>query len=142
MCKLYGSKRKTTESVDELRLKKFYDAYKPKSTKKKTIMSAKEVSALSLPPCSAVLLQQIRSAQLVSHHWLNAHMSHPPAMDPENYGFDLVDGKYYPKWHEGDVVPRSIETVTKPNDVDAYDGNEEEEDYDIEDDEDEEDDEY
>ena len=50
VCKLYGSKRKTTESVDELRLKKFYDAYKPKSTKKKTIMSAKEVSALSLPP--------------------------------------------------------------------------------------------
>ena len=146
VCKLYGSKRKT-ESVDELRLKKFYDAYKPKSTKKKAILSAKEVSALSLPPCSVVLLQQIRRAQLVSHHWLNAHLRDLPAMDPEIYGFDLVDGKYYPKWHEGDVVPPSIETVTKSNDVDADDDNEEEEeeeeeDYDIEDDENDEDDEH
>ena len=107
--KLYGSKKKI-DNVDALRLNKFYKAYKPK--KKKTILAVKDVNAICMPPCYSVLYQQIKCVCLISDCWLKAHLSDPPDMEPEDYGYELINGKYFPKWHDGDATPPSIESIT------------------------------
>ena len=109
VCKLYGSKKKI-DNVDALRLRKFYSAYKPK--KKKRILAVKDVNAISMPPCFSVLYQQIKRDCLISNCWLNAYQSDPPDLEPEDYGYELIEGKYFPKWHEGDITPPSIESIT------------------------------
>ena len=125
VCKLYGNS-KTIESVDALRFKKFNTAYKPK--KKKAILAVKNVNSISMPPCSTVLYQQILRDCLISASWIHAHQSSPPDMNPSDYGFELIDGKYYPKWNDGDISPPSIEsiTITEDNDEDDNDSSDEE----------------
>ena len=58
-------------------------------------------------------------------------------MNPEEYGYELIDGRYYPKWHDGDIVPFSIESITPPSSSRANNQSEEEEElsYDSEEDE-------
>ena len=60
-----------------------------------------------MPPCYNALYQQILRAHLITAMWLNTYRSD---MSPSDYGYDIVDGKYYPKWYEGDIVPPSIES--------------------------------
>ena len=55
-------------------------------------------------------------------------------MSPEEYGYELIDGKYYPKWHDGDILPSSIESIT-PSSDDANDEEDDELSYDAEEDE-------
>ena len=33
-------------------------------------------------------------------------------MEPEDYGYELIEGKYFPRWHDGDITPPSIESIT------------------------------
>ena len=37
-------------------------------------------------------------------------------MSPEEYGYELIDEKYYSKWHDGDIVPSSIESIPSSSD--------------------------
>ena len=134
VCKLYGNS-KTIRSVNTIRYKKFNAAYKPQ--KKKAILAVKDINSISMPPCSTVLYQQILRDCLISTMWINAHHSGPPNMNPQDYGFDLVDGKYYPKWNDGDITPPTIESITIPEDNEDDD----EEDNELSDEEDEESDE-
>ena len=109
---MYGAKI-NVKSVDKLRLNKFFAAYKPK--KKTKILAVKDVNAMSMPPCFSVLYQQILRDCLISNSWLQAYRSDPPFMEPRNYGCDPYDGKYFPKWHEGDATPSSIDSITIMN---------------------------
>ena len=49
-------------------------------------------------------------------------------MNRSDYGFELIDGKYNPKWNDGDISPPSIEsiTITEDNDEDDNDWSDEE----------------
>ena len=104
-CNMYPNSKGST-SVNESRLKHFYMAYKPQ--KSKTILSLKNVSSISMPPCYNALYQQILRVHLITAMWLNAYRSD---MSPSYYGYNIVNGKYYPKWYEGDIVPPSIESI-------------------------------
>ena len=100
---------KGSTSVNESRLKHFYMAYKPQ--KSKAILSVKHVRSISMPPCYNALYQQILRVHLITAMWLNAYRSVRPDMSPSDYGYDIFNRKYYPKWYEGDIVPPSIENM-------------------------------
>ena len=65
---LYGQKK--LSSVAEARLEMFLKKYKPKIGK---ISCAKKMDGSSLPPCSPVILQKLRSINYICSVRLNAH---------------------------------------------------------------------
>ena len=119
VCKLYGS-RKKVDSVDAVRLAQFLKAYKPK--KNKPLLSLKVVSSVSMLPCFRVLYQQILRTRLISAIWLKAYQNDPPSLNPTVHGFELNEGKYFPRWFEGDVAPSSIESISLGEEADEEEG--------------------
>ena len=38
--------------------------------------------------------------------------SDPPSISPTVSGFEIVNKKCYPKWHDGDITPPSIDCIS------------------------------
>ena len=108
VCKMYGCRN--SGSVDEARQKQFFRTYKPK--RNKPVLSAKGISSISMPPCSKVLYQQILRVHLISATWLKSYKADPPSISPTDSGFEIVNEKCYPKWHDGDITPSSIDCIS------------------------------
>jgi len=104
---MYGKK---SYSVDEARLDLFMKAYKPKG--KKPMGQLKGIDGSSLPPCRAVLIQQIRRAHYLCSAWNNATIFTHQDLSPENYGWELEmqhnQQRLRPLWFEGDMCPSEL----------------------------------
>ena len=108
-CKLYGTNR--LASVEEI----FLREYETKNLNK-SLTKIKKLGATTLPPCSKVLHNKILRTKFVSSVWVSATLSYPPQMDPESFGWKLVNGSYQKSWLDGEespkvytVLPRFIE---------------------------------
>ena len=82
-----------------------------------------------MPPCSKVLYQQILRLHLISATWLKSYHADPPFISPTDSGFEIVNEKCYPKWHDGDITPPPIHCISRDeNDDDEIFSHEDDED--------------
>ena len=106
--------------------------YKPQ--RNKPLLSAKGISSISMPPCS--VYQQIPRVHLISVTWLKSYQADPPSISPTDSGFEIVNEKCYPKWHDGDITPPSIDCISSnanENDDDEIFSHEDDEDVESDD---------
>ena len=55
------------------------------------------------------LRQQVRRGQYVATLWCAAGTTDPTRhLDPLNYGWQLVNGLFSPKWFEGECLPAAL----------------------------------
>ena len=84
-----------------------------------------------MPPCSKVLYQQILRVHLISATWLKSYQADHPSISPTDSGFEIVNEKCYPKWHDGHITPPSIDGISSnanENDDDEMFSHEDDED--------------
>ena len=98
-CKLYDTKRLTSE--DESRLKIFLRKYETKNLSKSP-RKIKKLDANTQSPCSKVLHNKILRTKFLSSVWVSATLSSPPQIDPESFGWKLVNGLYQISWFDGE----------------------------------------
>ena len=80
--------------------------------------------------CHHVLYQQILRVHLISATWLKSYQADPPSISPTDSGFEIVNERY-PKWHDGDITPSSIDCISSnanENDDDEIFSHEDDED--------------
>ena len=109
-CKLYGADR--LASVDEARFEMFLGKYETKNLNK-SLTKIKKPGATTLHPCSKVLHNKILRTKFVSSMWVSATLSFQPHMDPESFGWKLVNGSYHISWFDGEESPK-VYTVIPP----------------------------
>ena len=56
--------------------------------------------------------------RLISATWLKSYENDPPSLHPTDHGFELTEGKYFPKWFEGDVAPPTVDSISLREDLD------------------------
>ena len=110
VCSMYGYKKE--KSVDHVRLMIFLKKYKPKKADKDVISCVKNMEGNQLPPCSRVLHEKIKRANLVCSRWKSSLFSTSPPFNPEESGWLLKDGEYRVLWFVGPVAPKTIDLVS------------------------------
>jgi hypothetical protein len=80
----------------------------------------KGVNPSSMPPCKAVLKNQILRANYMTYSWKNATLTNPTVQRPEGHGWVLIDGSYQIKWFDCNQVPQSICQVLELDITSSY----------------------
>ncbi|KAK7575726.1 hypothetical protein V9T40_012012 [Parthenolecanium corni] len=129
-CELYGQKR--TQTVNKARVQLFHKHNSPKNTSNPFSGIRKTHPAL-YPPCQSVLRNKILRTQYICMAWNNAGNPNPQNMlKPEDFGWEISDEKYVPKWNNQPYLPPNMEefqdTLTE-----TLDTSDEEEDITLED---------
>ena len=131
-CAMFGYTK--LSSINEARYSYFKSKCTPKASSK-PLDSLKSVDPSLFPPCSSVLLEQMRRTWYIAKLYKNATASDPvEGYTPLDYGFELVHGSIQVRWYCGEQVPREVE---EDDDVDEDENDDEEEVTDEECDEDE-----
>ena len=73
-----------------MRFEAFLEAYNPKVTN--PLLYIKSLNGMSICLCSNILKQKTLRTRLGSIIWCNS--ADPPNMLPENFGYQLENGKY------------------------------------------------
>lgn len=116
VCRMYSLK--TLNDVNKGRFELFDKSYKTSSENEKIIKSKLiGFNASTLPPCRAELLQQVKRTIYISSVWCNAHLRSPTELEPENWGWMVVDNKLEFYWFDGDQSP-SMAEITLTDDAD------------------------
>ena len=55
--------------------------------------------------------QKVLRTNYICAVWYNAVSSDPPPFSAVNNGSDLMDGKYHPRWFDGDPIPMSLDEI-------------------------------
>ena len=105
VCTMYGKTK--MKNVDEVRHAMFQQHYAPKNDKD-PLQKIKGINPSSMPPCHQVLMNKIKRANYVAALWKSATKQTPSTFSPNGNGWELKDGSYHIKWHDGDQLPHSI----------------------------------
>ena len=105
ICSLYGQPKQT--SVDQARHKIFQQTYAPKNVAD-PLDRIKGVNPSAMPPCSKVLLQQLKRANYVASMWKQASQPNPCTDSPVGHGWTLDGSTYRIHWYDGDQLPTDI----------------------------------
>lgn len=72
-------------------------------------LNARKIDCALLPPCKKTLKNKTMRAEYVSTLWCHADTPNPGfGFSPENFGWNLVLGKYMFHWFEGSPVPETL----------------------------------
>ena len=96
LCLLYG--KKTSDSIDDVRLQMFAEKYKQfakKGSENETIFKIKKLDGSSWPPCSRVLVEKIKRTMFVARRWRCSYMQFQPTSEPCEHGWRLENNKYH-----------------------------------------------
>ena len=126
---MYGRKKFT--SIDEARLDIFLKKYKPNKNDNVLKGNIRKIDGGCWPPYFWALQEKILQTTLVGDICHNAFNSNTIPFLPENFGWNLVEGKYKIQWSEGDVSPTSIESACINDDEEELSGTECDSDLDI-----------
>ena len=106
-CAMFGHTK--LNSIDEARYAYFKDKCKPKASSKPS-GSLKYVDPSLFPPCSSVLLQQIRRSWFIAKLYKNATVVDPlVGCTPLDYSFELGNGVIQIRWYYGQQVPPEVD---------------------------------
>ena len=123
-CHIYGYPK--NKCINDVLKAEFDKKCKPKPGKN-TLDCIKFVDPATLPPCSKVLLQQMKRACYVAHLYTTTYDAYP-AFDlfPIDYGYKLIENEESLEmhWFDGNETPDSIEKL----EIDEDEGNNSDED--------------
>lgn len=106
VCCLYNVK--AVKTVNEARVVIFDKKYRPKTDKENFKKSSAKLEASAFPPCNRELEQHIRRSIYISQIWCNSNLKIPTSIDPENYGWKQIDGKFIFHWFDGEECPTKV----------------------------------
>lgn len=123
VCEMYGFKKHSRNAnqpcVDDVRLQLFSKGYQSSATNN-PMSKVKGIDGSALPPCQAVLLQEIRRANAICSGWNFATESKPNLFPPEQNGWLKETNptgveKFILHWFDGAMVPDKLEDVLESN---------------------------
>ena len=107
ICSLYSSPSGGTTDINKLRRDKLYKL--AGKTKNNSFPKINKVNCSMLPPCRKCLMKKIDRAVMIARIWGNANLAQPAeGLNPEDYGWEIVNGAYRPVWYDGPPLPESF----------------------------------
>jgi len=107
-CRMYGMKK--INSINEVRLEKFAQKYKPKKDK---VINLKSMDGSFLPPCFAVLKEKIKRVNYVTAKWKSSTSIRMPPITPQESGWILEGNRYRLNWFDGECTPPSLDLIVQ-----------------------------
>ena len=130
VCYMYGQPK--LSSVNKAREAIFKQKNAPQNNKS-PFAKIKKFDACSLPLCKDALSEKIKRTNYVTSIWKRGNQRVAAIYDPEESGWNEVDGKYRMTWFSGSQMPQTIECALAEANVE--DEEDESDDYDSQSDE-------
>lgn len=111
VCCMYNVK--AVKTVNEARLVVFDRKYRPKNEKERFRKSTAKLEASAFPPSSCELEQHVRRTIYIAQIWCNSNLKTTTTIDPEDYGWKIIDGKYEFHWFDGEECPSTVMDVVR-----------------------------
>ena len=88
-----------------------YKQFSKKGSKKETILKIKKLDGSLWPPCSRVLVQEMKTTMFVGRRGRCSYMEFQPTSEPCEHGWRLENNKYHIEWFEGPVCARVMDIL-------------------------------